>query len=63
MAVKLFPLDIALLGAFLFLDIPLLRKFNEMQTESSMEAASLTCPRSWKMQVDAVDGFGSWSVQ
>ena len=32
-------------------------------TESSMEAGSLTAPRMGRIQADAVDGFGGWSVE
>ena len=32
--------------------------FNDMLTERSMEAASLTAPSPGRIQVDAVDGFG-----
>ena len=34
-----------------------------VQTESSMEAVSLTAPRSGSIHVDAVDGFGGGSVE
>ena len=60
-SLELFPLDIASLGVFLFSDTLLLRKFNDVQTEMSLEAGSLTAPRPGRMQVDAVDGF-KWRV-
>ena len=38
-------------------------EFNNMQTEKSMEVASLTAPRPERMHVDRGDGFGGWSVE
>ena len=63
---ELFPLDIALLGLFIFqiqyLYCTPTEVFNWKDTESLMEAAPLTAPRPGRMRVGAVDGFGDWSV-
>ena len=52
----------ALLRGFPFCDTDSYINY-DIETESSMEATSPIAPRPGRVRVDAVDGFGGWSVE
>ena len=65
MRLELFPIRYCTTGGCFLFEILRTEVFNEMQTEESIEAVSLTAPRPGRMQVDQmhVIGFGGWSVE